>query len=92
MNTMEYRGYTGSVEFSREDRKLFGRVLHLGRHLVDYEGRSVDELEQDFHDAIDFYLEFCAEEGISPVKPRSESTRKARPVRKPRAKVSAASL
>jgi predicted HicB family RNase H-like nuclease len=91
---MEYRGYTGSVEFSREDRKLFGRVTHLGRHLVDYEGNSVDELEKDFHDAIDFYLEFCAEENIPPVTPRAAKARsgKTHSARKSREKITTTSL
>ena len=28
-NTMDYKGYTGSVEFSPEDRLFFGKVLGI---------------------------------------------------------------
>jgi Uncharacterized protein encoded in hypervariable junctions of pilus gene clusters len=70
MNTMEYKGYGGSVEFSREDGILFGRVLGI-RHIIDYEGESIKELQDDFHNAVDSYLSVCKEEGIRPEKPRS---------------------
>lgn len=65
-----YKGYGGSVEFSREEGILFGRVLGI-RHIIDYEGESVAELERDFHNAVDSYLSVCKEEGIRPEKPRS---------------------
>ena len=70
MNTMMYKGYGGSVEFSREDGILLGRVLGI-RHVIDYEGESIAELERDFHHAVDSYLSVCKEEGIRPEKPRS---------------------
>lgn len=70
MNTMLYKGYGGTVEFSREDGILFGRVLGI-RHIIDYEGDSIAELERDFHQAVDSYLSVCKEEGIRPEKPRS---------------------
>mgnify|MGYP000499528267 FL=1 len=28
-NTMQYKGYVGSVEFSEEDRLFFGKVLGI---------------------------------------------------------------
>ncbi len=70
MNTMAYKGYGGTVEFSREDGILFGRVLGI-RHIIDYEGESIAELEHDFHNAVDSYLSVCKEEGIRPEKPCS---------------------
>ena len=64
-NTMEYKGYLGSVEFSEEDEIFFGRVLGI-RALISYEGTSAKELIDDFHGAIDDYLNLCAEEGRTP--------------------------
>ena len=55
---MNYRGYTGSVEFSEADRMLYGKVQGI-RSLISYEGNSVEELLVDFHDAVDSYLESC---------------------------------
>lgn len=66
-NTMEYRGYIGSAEFSAEDGVFFGQVLGI-RALVSYEGTTVSELITDFHGAVDDYLELCRAEGIEPEK------------------------
>ena len=51
-NTMEYKGYIGSVEFSAEDNILFGKVQGI-RSLISYEGKTVYELINDFHGAVD---------------------------------------
>jgi predicted HicB family RNase H-like nuclease len=66
-NTMEYKGYVGSVEFSETDQILFGKVQGI-RSLISYEGTTVSELIEDFRDAVDDYLELCSEEGIKPEK------------------------
>ena len=58
-NTMEYKGYVGSVEFSENDGVLFGKVLGI-RSLISYEGTNVQELVDDFHGAIDDYLSIRA--------------------------------
>lgn len=66
-NVLEYKGYTGTVEFSAEDNILFGKVLGI-EGLISYEGDSVAALREDFEAAIDDYLEMCAEKGIEPQK------------------------
>ena len=58
--TMNYKGYTGSVEFSEADGLFYGKVLGI-RSLVSYEGGNVKELEDDFHGAVDDYIA-CSEE------------------------------
>ena len=57
-NTMEYKGYIGSVEFSEADQILFGKVQGI-RSLISYEGTTVSELINDFHGAVDNYLALC---------------------------------
>lgn len=64
-NTMQYKGYVGSVEFSEEDQILYGRVMGI-RGMITYEGESAAELVQDFHGAVDDYLAACEAEGIAP--------------------------
>ncbi len=64
-NTMEYKGYVGTVEFSEENSIFFGKVIGT-RALISYEGQSARELVSDFHGAVDDYLELCAAEGIEP--------------------------
>ena len=66
-NTIEYRGYIGSVEFSEEDSVFHGKVQGI-RALISYEGTTAQELIDDFHTAIDDYLELCEEENIEPEK------------------------
>ena len=65
-NTMEYKGYIGSVEFSEEDSLFYGKVMGI-RALI-YEGESAHDLVEDFHSAVDAYLDLCAEQGIEPEK------------------------
>lgn len=67
-NYMEYKGYTGSVEYSEEDDCLFGKVLGI-RSLISYEGDSVVSLREDFQSGVDDYLETCSAKGIEPEKP-----------------------
>ncbi len=66
-NTMEYKGYVGSVEFSEEDALFYGRVLGI-RALISYEGENAHTLLDDFHSAVDDYLILCDSEGIEPEK------------------------
>lgn len=66
-NSMEYKGYVGTVEFSAEDGCFIGRINGI-RDSVSFEGESVKELETDFHNAVESYLATCAEVGKSPEK------------------------
>lgn len=68
MNSMEYKGYVGSVEYSEDDGLLYGKVQGI-RSLLSYEGNSVAELKEDFHEVVDAYLDECKEEGIQPEIP-----------------------
>ena len=66
-NTMEYKGYIGSVEFSEQDFIFFGKVMGI-RALLSYEGSTAEELVADFHGAVDDYLAMCEAEGKEPEK------------------------
>lgn len=61
-NTIQYKGYIGSVEFSEENGIFYGKVMGI-RSLISYEGKNARELLDDFHGAIDEYLETCKAEG-----------------------------
>lgn len=71
MDYLEYKGYKGTVEYSKEDDCLFGKVIGIGKNLIVYEGHTVSELKVDFQAGIDSYLEMCETEGILPCKPFS---------------------
>ena len=64
-NTMEYKGYVGSVEFSEPDGVFFGKVIGI-RALLSYEGTNATELVEDFHGVVDDYLELCESECKEP--------------------------
>lgn len=66
-NLIEYKDYVGSVEFSADDGLFFGKVQGI-RALISYEGTNAAELIEDFHSAVDEYLEICHEEGKKPEK------------------------
>ena len=64
---MSYKGYYGSVQYSDEDRVFHGKIEFI-RSLVSYEGSDVETLRKAFEEAVDDYLELCAEEGGKPEK------------------------
>ena len=64
-NTIQYKGYFGSVEFSEDDGIFFGKVMGI-RSLISYEGENAHDLIEDFHGAVDDYLETCKAEGKEP--------------------------
>lgn len=68
MKNLEYKGYTGSIEYSKEDDLLCGKVLGI-QGLISFEGKTGKELEIDFKEAIDTYLADCKSDGVAPEKP-----------------------
>ncbi len=64
-NVLNYKNYIGTVEFSEEDKVFFGKVIGI-TDSISFEGDTVDNLIEDFHNAVDDYLEFCAENGKEP--------------------------
>lgn len=52
---LSYRGHHGTVEHINGNHELFGHVVGIGR-LVLYEGSDFEELENDFHEAVDEYM------------------------------------
>lgn len=67
---LQYKGYTGRVDFDDASGIFHGEVLDL-RDVITFQGKSVDELERAFRDSIDDYLAFCQQRGEAPDKPFS---------------------
>ncbi len=67
---MNYKGYTGHIEFDDEAGLFHGEVIDT-RDLVTFQGRSVEEIVTAFRDSVDDYLDFCQERGEKPDKPFS---------------------
>ncbi len=66
-NTIEYKGYIGSIEYSPEDKCFFGK-LEMIDDLVTFEAVNAIELEENFQKAVDEYLETCKKLGREPQK------------------------
>ncbi|MCF8297682.1 MAG: type II toxin-antitoxin system HicB family antitoxin [Saprospiraceae bacterium] len=68
MKYLNYKAYTGSIEYSEEDNILYGKVLGI-QALISYEGLTGKDLEMDFHESINEYLADCKANNIVPEKP-----------------------
>lgn len=66
-NVLEYKGYLTRIEYSVEDRVLYGKIEGI-KDLVNFESDSIDKVEYEFHCAVDDYLEMCEELGECPDK------------------------
>lgn len=66
-NYLEYKGYTGTVEFSAEDNCLFGKIIGIN-DLINYEAQDVVKLKAFFEESVDDYLDTCKELGKQPNK------------------------
>ena len=64
-NTMKYKDYVGSVEFSEEAQCFYGAVLGI-RRSISYTGKDAHTLVCCFHEAVDAYLAECASVGKEP--------------------------
>jgi hypothetical protein len=70
-NMNAYKGYTGQITSVDEIRGTFhGNIVGI-QDVVTFQGATVKELVQAFHDSVDDYLAFCEERGESPEKPPS---------------------
>ena len=66
-NTLRYKNYYGSVEFSDDDNVFFGRIIGINDRIT-YEGNDVNSLRQDFENAVEDYLDTCLHIGKDPEK------------------------
>ena len=62
-----YKDFIGSVHFSADDKVFHGKIEGI-TDLVTFEGKSVDELEKAFHEAVNDYITLCKEAGKEPLK------------------------
>jgi predicted HicB family RNase H-like nuclease len=70
INTLEYKGYIGVIEYDDEAGIFHGEVINL-RDVITFQGTCVEELRQALKDSIEDYLAFCAERNEEPEKPFS---------------------
>ena len=61
MKELIYKGYKGTIEYSKEDGCYFGVVKEI-KDSVSFEGNTIKKLEQDFKNAVEDYIAFKNEE------------------------------
>lgn len=66
-NNLYYKGYYGKIEYSAEDKVIYGKIMGI-HSLISFESESATDIENEFHNAVDDYLSYCEEEGIEPEK------------------------
>ena len=59
-NLLTYKGYYTLIHFEAEDKVLYGKIEGID-DLVTFESESAKEIEKEFHDAVDDWLEFRKE-------------------------------
>jgi predicted HicB family RNase H-like nuclease len=64
---IEYKGFIASLHYSHEDRCFFGKVEGIDG-LITFEVDNAKDLEINFKEAIDEYLEDCKELRVEPQK------------------------
>lgn len=66
-NILEYKGYFTKIEFDSDSFVLRGKIEGIN-DFVDFESNTATEIESEFHNAVDSYLDFCKEVGKEPDK------------------------
>jgi len=66
-NTMTYKNYAARIEYDDEDGLFVGRIAGISDR-VGFHADTVEGLRDAFHDAVEDYIEVCAEVGKEPQK------------------------
>lgn len=59
---MSYKGNEAYIRYSEQDHCYYGSIRNI-KDCITFEGDNLYELEEDFHGAVDEYLDFCKEVG-----------------------------
>lgn len=58
-STLEYKGFTGVFNWDNDTNVYYGDVINI-RDTITFEGDTLEEVEQEFHNSVDDYLEFIS--------------------------------
>lgn len=67
---MNYKGYMGHVVYDDVAKIFHGEVVNT-RTVITFQGTSVEEIESEFKNSVDDYLEWCAKRNKDPERPYS---------------------
>lgn len=66
-NLLKYKDYYAQIAFDPSADSFHGRVIGI-QDVIDFYGRTPEELREEFKNSVDDYLEWCTEEGTIPEK------------------------
>lgn len=64
-NRLEYKGYHTDIEIDFEGQSFYGEIEGI-RDFVNFESDTIAGIVQEFHSAVDDYIEFCRAVGKAP--------------------------
>ena len=65
---MKYKGYYGTVNYSISKRRYYGEVLDIDDLYYPYVGNNLNELELNFHNAVNDYIQDENDEELKIIK------------------------
>lgn len=69
LTVLYYKNYYSCPKYDPQERILYGKICGIS-DLVDYMSEKESDVEIEFHQAVDDYLEFCKEIGKDPENQR----------------------
>lgn len=67
MEILKYKEFEGSAELDMKRNVCRGKILQID-DVVTYESKSIDDLQKQFEEAVDDYIETCNQIGKEPQK------------------------
>lgn len=64
-----YKGYSTNVEYDKKDRIFYGKLENIN-DMINFHTDNYMEIKNEFHNAVDDYLDFCARVGKEPERPQ----------------------
>lgn len=62
---LEYNGYKTRIVYSQKDNVYCGAIINIG-DCVSFHSESIFKIEDEFHKAVDDYIELCKSIGKEP--------------------------
>lgn len=71
LKRLEYKGYNAIYSYDERDDIFYGTINGI-KDMVDFHSENEDQIEQQFHNAVDDYIKFCSDIGKEPDRPKKE--------------------
>ncbi|MDE2778991.1 MAG: hypothetical protein OXI91_04850 [Chloroflexota bacterium] len=72
---MEYKGYIAETEYDDIAKVYCGSVINTAPcPIATFHANHSEDLLREFQISVDEYLDWCAEDGVEPVKPQAHTT------------------